>query len=439
MKATIQYYFNSEIGQTVLSILKLLLAVLGINHVLACCWYAISNQNETNNWVLDQQLQDASTADLYLAALHWSITQFFCGNSLVVPKNTGERAFNVFVLFLTIMMSASIISHLTTSMTRLSIVAAEESQKFAALQDYLSQNNISARVALRVQRNARHALHEQKRHTPEHDIELLGLVSQPLRIELHYEVHMPALLKHPFFEFYLIECPDFMRIVCHEAISQLSLSYGDLLFSQGVDNVRHMYFLVSGKMLYSQVEIKGDMVTGQTRTTVTEGEWACEPVLWTYWGHQGSMRAKAESQLAILTAEVFQKHADNFKSSITYAQIYGNVFLSWMNKLESEELSDLAYTDFDYREAATMSHKRQAPTQMMAKRLPRRFSGTTLTPVLPHERRARASQQSEVVVQTNPSNSGGRFSPVARLSLMSHLNPIRTLRGLFSSPRGSVS
>jgi len=42
-------------------------------------------------------------------------------------------------------------------------------------------------------------LEEQKRSTPESDIELLALISQPLRVELHYEIYSRTLTAHPLF------------------------------------------------------------------------------------------------------------------------------------------------------------------------------------------------------------------------------------------------
>lgn len=77
----------------------------------------------------------------------------------------------------------------------------------------MREHHISSRTALRVQRNAQYALDEQKRrrrevvdlikkavirrHTPEEDIELLVFLSEPLRVELRYEITMPSLRSEP--------------------------------------------------------------------------------------------------------------------------------------------------------------------------------------------------------------------------------------------------
>lgn len=382
VKAAIQYYFLSEVSLTLISILKLLCVVIWVNHVLACCWYGIAAQaGDARSWLEVNHLRDESDLYIYLTAMHWSVTQFFCGGMEVVPTTATERAFCIVVLFGTIMMSASIISSLTTSMTRLSIVAAGEAQKFAVLAEYLSQNDISPRVALRVQRNARYALEELKRHTSEQDVELLSLVSQPLRIELHFEVNMPWLSKHPFFELLSERLPELMRKVCHSAITSLSISKGDLLFSQGVNNAQHMYFLVVGKLLYVQTNVQDDVIFGHKRASVSLGDWACEAVLWTAWSHFGSMRAKTESQLLVLTSKDFRSIASDFKALLPFASNYGTSFVRSLNRTASSELSDLAHPDVDYHLMAATSAPKLGVSRV-ARRVSRMMSTMERTPTL---------------------------------------------------------
>lgn len=396
VRAFVEHYFRSEMGLTVLSILKLLCLVIWVNHLLACVWHEIANQsNDGRNWVEANNLSDESMLYRYVTAVHWSITQFFCGASDIHPTNLEERAFAIAVLFGTIMMSASIISSLTTSMTRLSIAAAEETRKFAVLRDYLSENHISARVSLRVQRNARYALYELRRHTLEQDVELLALVSQPLLVELHFEMNMPSLRHHPFFQLLGEECPDLLRKICHEVVSSLSISNGDLLFSQGVTNVQHMYFLTIGKLLYVQTEIKDDMFMGQKRSFLEVGDWACEAVLWTTWSHVGSMRAKSECKLSMLSSETFRNINLDFKAALPFASDYATRFVRQLNKLQHSELTDLAHPDCDYYTMALAARRHDLETfgDMHRSRLSRVMSGhhgaiedaPAVLPVLPGE------------------------------------------------------
>merc|ERR1712032_1246131 len=66
------------------------------------------------------------------------------------------------------------------------------------LRKYLLDNAISYILTMRVQRSAQHALLEQQNYIPEGHVELLELVSEPLRIELHFELYSRILKCHPF-------------------------------------------------------------------------------------------------------------------------------------------------------------------------------------------------------------------------------------------------
>merc|ERR1712150_228697 len=112
-------------------------------------------------------------------------------------------------------------------------MGSHEERQLNTLQRFMRQNNISDKLSLRVQRNASHAITEQQRLMPEHDVELLRMVSDPLRVELHFEMYMPVLELHPFFREYVKRCPQVMRKVCHTSMSSLLVSAGDVIFNCG--------------------------------------------------------------------------------------------------------------------------------------------------------------------------------------------------------------
>merc|ERR1712190_601786 len=99
-------------------------------------------------------------------------------------------------------------------MTQLNIIGSQQSQHLSVLRRYLKQNGISKQLAMRVNRNAQHAIIEQQRSMPEHHVKMLFLVSEPLRVELHFEMYALVLSYHPFFDAYKEECPQVMRRVC---------------------------------------------------------------------------------------------------------------------------------------------------------------------------------------------------------------------------------
>merc|ERR1712050_3117 len=141
---------------------------------------------------------------------HWSLSQF-TGSMEVFPTNVQERVLAVIILLFAFVVTAWVVSSITSSMTRLEIATARESEKLTMLTRYLFDHKISRRIALRVQRSVRSALQEQQRNVPEKEIELLSLVSEPLRVEIHFEIHDPIIGVHPFFNSYGDTLPGIMR------------------------------------------------------------------------------------------------------------------------------------------------------------------------------------------------------------------------------------
>merc|ERR1719450_1057199 len=143
----------------------------------------------------------------------------------VTPKSLGEHVFAVIVYLTAFWSGAVFVSILTSSMTQWYIIGSQQAQQLTVLRRYLSQNGISKKLALRVQRNAKHALAEQQKHMPESAVCLIKQVSEPLRVELHFEMYNPMLSVHPFFARYVEECPHVVRKVCHTAMQANQVSF----------------------------------------------------------------------------------------------------------------------------------------------------------------------------------------------------------------------
>jgi len=338
------FTIQSESLFIILGIIKLMCMVAIVTHFIACCWFALGNRESVgdNSWIKVHGMEDATIGYAYSTSFHWSLTQF-TGSMDIQPHNVSERSYAVFVLLLAFVVSASVVSSITSSMTRLQIVTAHQSTMISMLNQYLRDNSISRNVATRVQRNALHAFHELKKNTPEHQIELLALVSEPLRVELHYEIFRPILTFHPFFRCYNDGNPLATRKVCHEAISRLSLSKGDMLFSEGeVPSTPHMYFCTSGKLRYQR--------DTQRPKSFTVGHWAAEGVLWTPWVHFGTAMAKTEVGLIVVDATAFQRIAARYRTQEFYARRYAADFVEELNKLPDKAMINDLDVGFDIQD-----------------------------------------------------------------------------------------
>jgi len=327
----------SEQVLLVANFIKIVGLVLGVAHLLACFWYGASQieGNGESNWVSKDGFDDVSLFERYAMSFHWSLSQFVGGMDIVRPHNIWERTFAILVVLLTFVISAGVVSSITSSMTRLQFIAGNRSAQLSSLRRYLMDHRISRKLMMRIQRNAEHAMIEKQRNLPEGQVELLQLISEPLRVELHFEEHSPILSFHPFFELYTELCPAGMRKVCHHAVTTKVLWPGDVIFSNGeTPTFPQMYFISSGTLQY-QLYAHGAS-PGNER--VHAGHWACEGVLWLRWIHRGMLRVTTESRIVALSAQCFQDITCQFSNGF-HPGFYAMEFVE--NLTRSGHVSDL--------------------------------------------------------------------------------------------------
>lgn len=334
----VKQYVQSEEVILVACILRVIALLSGACHLTASFWYSVGRigSYDQPGWVVTNQVDIESPLERYTLTFHWSLAAL-SGNLVVVPTTVAERTFTCFILVLFFMFSAGFVSTITTSMTRLQIIASQDSTHFAALRRYLDDNGVSLTLATKVQRNAQHAMQEQKKMTDERDVELLKLVSQPLMSELHFELHMRHLEHHPFLRLYAAVNPGGMRRVCHTAISFARAHQGDILFGEfEVPPEPHMLFILDGKLTYGREDAdESDIIVAQRCN-----RWAAEAVLWTSWAHVGTLRAENSTSIMLLDAACFQQIIHTFPTS--HAHCYATEFVGTLNRQSNEQkLTDI--------------------------------------------------------------------------------------------------
>jgi len=321
------YRIRSEELLIYVGIGRIMVVVICIAHFIACVWYGIGANIKSygTSWVEMRDLQEASVGSRYVSSFAWSLNQFTGTGDDIQPSNSFERTFAIVIMMFAFVVSACVISSITTQFTRLQIIRARDSEQIRVLQQYLVDSGISRQLASRVMRNATHAIKEQKRNMPEKSVELLTLLSQPLHVEMRWEVHGPVLRWHPFFSKYSQLNAAAMRQVCYAAVSRLSLMQGDVLLTDGEmpDNPQ-MFFVLGGTLLY--------ILDGRKPHRFLEGHWANEPVLWAPWVHRGLLRASMDTSLLCLDAKQFQVIARQFRTENFYPAHYAAEFVAQLNE-----------------------------------------------------------------------------------------------------------
>lgn len=245
---------TSEYIHIVLRVAKLIVLILGVNHFLACIWYALGTHlfdEESASWVEAGEFAHENLAYRYLTSFHWSITQFTPASMEVVPTSWPERLFCVCVIVLGLVMFSSFISSITAAMTQLQQLSGLFDKNLSVLRRYLRDREISGDLTMRILRFVEHQQSRAAKEVRERDVVLLGSLSRPLYMEMMRQVYAPVLATHPMLSYFGDLGEDSaLHQLCNQAVTHFQHSTGDVLFTGGTGG-HHMYFLRKGAMRYA--------------------------------------------------------------------------------------------------------------------------------------------------------------------------------------------
>jgi len=429
--AVLQERISSEWLIIMTDILKILMTIVWFSHVFACLWYGIgvsaADGNREESWTNMGVIDNKDLDYKYVTSIHWALSQFMGGMDEVQPKNLSERIYTVAALLVGFVCATSFVSRLTSSMTRLEIISGRDSTQVSVMRRYLRQNNISRELTIRVQRNAQHAILEQQRFMPEDKVELLQLVSEPLRSDIHCELYRPVLEVHPFFQKWAQEHHEVVRNICHRGLSVMTLSLGDVLFTEGeAPSQPKMYFVCTGTLRYVLRE-QGACAEEELQSSqhVRPGQWLSEAVLWTTWSHCGVLTAMTECRLLALDTQAFQDIVLRYRTgSNLFVRVYAQEFVAALNA--SNAISDLFSLDpAEYPTAFAVPPPNRVSVRVRPDK-PR--TPTSILPSIPHLPRQTAAD----------SETGKRSALMSRLARVTRWSQNTTSRSS-NYPEGTGS
>lgn len=315
-------------------------------YVVCCMWFRLGvmeSRGSQLGWVARRQLASEPLLQRLVISLHWALS-LFNGEHVLDPLEYtfAELVFTLTFLFVFFIVSTFFVSSITTSLTRLQVISSQQQTEFASLRRYLSDRGISRELSARVTCNAKHAAVEQTRAATESGVALLKLISEPLLVELHFEVHNQVLGFHSFFRAYETVNPRGVRQLCHVAVSQQSVSKGDVVFCSLDTSEHRMLFVQCGLLHYirsKQLDSPNSEAEHQETELVTEKQWAAEAALWTEWVHQGDLQAAGPATLLILDGQKFQDIVSPFPTG--HPCDYAQRFVESLNVIDKLDLTDL--------------------------------------------------------------------------------------------------
>merc|ERR1719343_1943740 len=101
--------------------------ILVFNHYIACVWYSLAFYRDINDmtWLSADEFVDAPYEHRYVAALHWSLTQFTPSTNNIVPANAGERLFAICVVIFALIMFSFFISSIASALAKLAALRSQ--------------------------------------------------------------------------------------------------------------------------------------------------------------------------------------------------------------------------------------------------------------------------------------------------------------------------
>jgi len=281
------------------NLIKLIFGFLMLNHVIACAWYAIGS--DSHGWfgmVSVSQEGDNTILSTYLAALHWSITQFH-GSVDVNARTKTERAFAIAVLVSGLVTSAIFVSVTTDMIFQFRHAHWKYHDQAMRLRMYFSRHDISSDLVLAAKRYVRHATSGRNEWMDEK--ELLKPLPALLRKIVLMEARSPILEKHCLFTWLRHEHIITFRDICHSCFDVMHVQAGHGAFYLG-DACQHMFFVEHGMARYLQnarQSVGGTWVGPESTTArqvsfqgarIVRKAWVCEPALWIKgWCNKGTM------------------------------------------------------------------------------------------------------------------------------------------------------
>jgi len=282
------------------------------------------------NWVQHKELEDAEWILQYLVALHWALTQFTPASMFVGPQNLYERAFNVVVLVFAMCVFSSFVSSITSAMTRLRTLTANQVTQLHLLKRFLFENEISSDLKARITRYVDLVIANSRNKIEYKKIEYLQLLSGPLHAALQLELFEPALTVVPYLAEYSQLSRPSMSQVCFSAVRKFRIFKKDTLFNFG-EECTEMMIMLSGAVFYRRARgIRGV----RRRTNIEQVCVLCEAVLWVPWIHRGTTKAITESTVVALNSKRFRDVTVAHPDAMYHAHAYA---LEFLKKLHTEQ------------------------------------------------------------------------------------------------------
>lgn len=333
-------HIDSEFWGITMSILKMFLLLLTINHMCGSLWYAIGTAGD-NSWVRANHYDEADFWTRYAVSFQWALTQFTPASKVPVhPVNLKERGYAIFMVLFALIGFAYILGSISSSIAQLRVMAEEGDKQFFEARRFLRQHEVSSVLRVRILRFLEHAYAKSRTTKGLSSIKIFGLLSDSLRSELQTDISLPLLKVHPLFARFSVDFKStLMRLA--SCLKSRCFAHEEVLFFEA-EQATHMYFLEQGSLHYVNQD-------GAAEVVERKEAWITEPVLWTdAWFHTGRATALMEGSVFLVAPQDFVAMVSRSPAAFEMVAIYARRFMLWLNSNRGLCRSDVYRCDVAY-------------------------------------------------------------------------------------------
>lgn len=299
----------SRTARTVINVVVIICGILIPTHILCCVWYQIglwSGSDTGSRWVASpvgpygDAISDFGLSYEYLCSFHWTAAQITLGASDVVPTNSVERLFTIFVLMVGLLMGSTLVSIFSA----LVLGKVLSKQAWTELRDdmrqFLSQNHVAHKLCVRVMTQVENRA-AASTHLLEENVKALDLLTPSLCRELIVEIRRPTLVTHPLFQLWGEVNVKAVAELCEKAVGIKAVAPKEEVFTVGSQGAE-AYCVMRGRLTYAQRPGFLFHVYSTKTFTIHDKAWLCEGALWSKWIHVGDLTAVTHCSLLSLDA-----------------------------------------------------------------------------------------------------------------------------------------
>jgi CRP-like cAMP-binding protein len=220
-----------------------LMTFLLMIHILACLWIFIGVYflyDSYNNWIMQSNLQDLGSSDLYITGLYWCVTTLATvGYGDIHPFNTTERLYATGVMMIGIFIYSYIIGSLTNLLANLDSRKAKLTKKLETLDNLTKEYGFN----LPFYRKLCVALEYQHLNNKQELADLLEDIPVNLRTQLLILIYQKILESNAFFQ----NKPSFFAAFVAPLLKPVRYDSEEYIYREN-DFAKEMYFIVKGEV-----------------------------------------------------------------------------------------------------------------------------------------------------------------------------------------------